>query len=407
MTPGRIEGRGPRVLFFPNTDTLSHLTRALTLAGWLEAEGFEAHLGVSEPRLPWARRFAARCHPVRELWEPSGVPFPCFRWFRDENHVEGCVRSQEEVIRAVRPDLVVGIFDFVASTSAGRLPYLSVNGACMLPHFSGVLGFDNVPSESRDVQKRLFESFWRFSGRAFHRARAARGLREVRLATELLLGDANLLYEIPEICGEQPWPHSCRAVGPIFWEGWEHLGDRVPWEREPRRRTVYLNSGSLPAHDQLRHRVLERILATGARVLLSTGAEGPSLDSDQVYARPLLRPAEAAALADLVVCTGGVGACYSNLYHGVPSLVLPTQPEQATNGLHLARAGCGLVLMTNVLFSGNYADYTKALDLDRFGEALGRMLDAGRANADLTRVSRALRECRTAEHVVSCARSLV
>lgn len=394
------------MLLFPNTDTLSHLTRALTLAEWLEFEGFEVHIGVSESRLPWAVRYVPRCHAVRELWEPSGLPFPCFKWFLDGEYVESCVRSQEGVIRDVRPDLVIGIFDFVASTSVGEIPYLSVNGACMLPFSPGVLGFEDEPSESRDVQRRLFESFWRFAGRSFELVRAARGRPAVRLATELLLGDVNLIYEIPEICGTGNWPSNCLAIGPIFWNGWEALGAEVPWKRDSSRPIVYLNSGTLPAHGQLRGKILEQTLATGARVLLSTGAEGAAEDSERVLARPLLRPTEAAGIADVVVCTGGVGACYANLLHGVPSLVLPTQPEQATNGINLQRAGCGRVLMTNVPFSGNYADYTKALDLGVFDSLLREAMDTRPECTGLPRISQTLRECRTRELVVRCARDM-
>ncbi|MBI5016920.1 MAG: hypothetical protein HZB55_15735 [Deltaproteobacteria bacterium] len=398
-----------RVLIFPCTDTFSHVGRALALTDWLEAVGFEVHIGVARPRGPWVSRFFPRCHRVCELWEPSGIPFPCISWFADGEHVERCIRSQEDVIREVRPDLIVGIFDFVSAVSCGSRPLVTLNGACMLPTYDGVLGFDGRPSRARDEQRRLFESFWVFAGRAFRRALAARDRPEVRLATELLVGDRSLVYEIPEVCGAQALPDGGSFVGPITWPGWETIGEEPPLEREEGAPTVYLNSGSLPKRGELLARLAGEALAAGARVLLSTGVGGASETAPRLFSRPLLRPVPAIRAADLVVCTGGVGSCYTNLLHGVPTLVLPTQPEQATNGINLERAGCGRVLLANRPFVGHPAEYLEALEPGQFSVVLREILEglAPRAAAALAAIRRALRGVKTRERVVALAEELL
>ena len=211
----------PRVLILPNTNTLSHLGRAFALAAWLDAEGFETHLAFSAARQEWAARYYRRCHVVPELWEPSGISFPCIQWFGDRDHIEACARSQEDVIARVKPDLIVGIFDFVSALSAGTIPRLSVNGACMLPAYGGVLGFDDEETPARLEQRALFKMFWSFAGRTFHPACRRRHLPLPAVANELLEGKLNLIYEIPQVSRLRHAPSHYRLVGPIEWdEAW-------------------------------------------------------------------------------------------------------------------------------------------------------------------------------------------
>jgi UDP:flavonoid glycosyltransferase YjiC (YdhE family) len=367
--------RRKRILLLPNTNTLSHVARAVACADWLEAAGYETHVGLSERRLAWASTHHRRCHPLRELWETSGVPFPCIGWFSDAPSIERCFQSQEAVLKRVKPDLVVSVFDFISAAVAPPIPRISINGACMLPFYAGVLGFDETPTEARRTQKRILDNFWRYAARSFLAPWRARHLDPRERLNECLLGDVNLLYEIQEIGQLGPLPDHCQWIGPVFWEGWERLGAAIPWSPDDSRPTIYVNSGTLNSGRSATDEIVEACLRAGARVLVSSGAGGATGVSDHLYCQPLLPPHAATGLADVVVCTGGAGACYANLRQGVPSLVVPTQPEQVTNGLHLAAAGCGRVLIKNQVFLGHSVVYEKAFDRRRFEDELREMLE--------------------------------
>lgn len=359
-----------QILIVPSTNTQSHLGRAFAIAAWLEAAGHETHLAFSAQHHGWAAPFHPRCHALQELWEPSGSSFPCLRWFTDLDHIERCVRSQEQVIQQVKPDAIIGIFDFISALSAGTIPRLCINGACMLPAYAGVLGFEDQESAARAEQRRLFDRFWACAGKAFHAAAAARGRPLPATAKALLDGDCNLLYEIPEVSRlRQPPPHY-HFIGPIDWAGWESIGARLPWQREAHRPTVYLNCGTFPLEQQLVRTVIEAALRIGARVLVSGGTNQQQGPSDRLFFQPWLAPSAAAEVAELVISTGGIGVCYSNLRYGLPSLVIPMQPEQANNGLDLERAGCGRVLVKNRTYLGQSCQYIQALDLDHMDETL-------------------------------------
>jgi hypothetical protein len=393
------------ILLFPNSNTLSHIARALALAYWLEAEGFECHIGLSNSRKTWATRFWGRCHGLFELWEPSGVPFPCLHWFADPRYVEACVTSQESVIADVKPELVVGIFDFPSALSCGPIPRISINGACMLPAFEGVLGFDETPTPRRDEQQRILSHFWSFAAQSFATALEKRRMPLRRSARELLLGSVNLLYEIEEICGLKHMPPDYHPIGPIAWPGWEELGHKASWHPHAHVPTIYLNAGTLMKDERIMTAILDECLATGSRVLVSSGDQGPSWTTERVFCQPFLAPGWCTNLADVAVCTGGVGSCYTNLAYGVPSLVVPMQPEQATNGLQLQRSGCGAVYRHNVVFIGDSRPYYDNFDRGHFSNLLHRLLH--QSTPELALIKERLAAIPTRERFISFVKGIL
>ena len=221
------------------------------------------------------------------------------------------------------------------------------------------------------------------------------------------MGDVNTVYEIDEICRLPGLPANCHMVGPIAWDGWEELGEPVPWQRDDSKRTVYLNCGSLAKNGQTQAKIMDACLRHCDRLLVSTGMNGGGeVQSDRVQIRPLLAPADATAIADVVVCTGGIGTCYTNLLHGVPSLIVPMRPEQETNGINLARAGCGRVLRSNLVFLGDPRQYEESLDCGRLEEELRQILETPDLGRQCKRVRQVLLNCRTRERVVDLAGSL-
>ncbi|MBN1578911.1 MAG: hypothetical protein JW913_20285 [Chitinispirillaceae bacterium] len=397
---------GKRILIFPNSNTLSHVSRALSLCKWLAEEGYETHIGVSNSRKNWVQGFWPRCHGILELWEPSGKPFPSPGWFSDGVYCEACVTSQEAVIDTVRPDLIIGIFDFVSGISRKSTPHLSINGACMLPWNDSVLGFDEKETPERRDQKKIFRIFWAFAAKSFRQSLEKRHRDVPSSALEFLLGNVNCIYEIPEIAGITSLPPSHNYIGPVVWEGWDDIGEKVPWRRNGNQFTVYLNSGTLMKSEQTMATIINECLARGFRLLMSSGDKGPSWSTERLFCRPFLAPSDVLRRADLVVCTGGVGACYMNLKFAVPSLVIPMQPEQATNGINLARSGCGEVYRHNVVFLGDADRYRHPFDQKRFGQLLDVMTGNPDGYGERRRISKLLADITTREKVLAIVKGM-
>lgn len=388
--------RKKRVLIFPNTNTLSHLGRSFSIAGWLEESGCEVHTGISQSRMEWASGFHPHCHVIREMWEPSGISFPCLQWFSDSDYIEACVRSQEDLVRQIKPDLIIGIFDYISSMSSGSIPRLCLNGACMLPAYDGVLGFDDHESDERSRQKHLFDLFWSFSAKVFHESRKRRGQSLPVMPGELLEGDFNLIYEIPEISRLKRTPRNYCFIGPVVWDGWEKNGDKLPWHRDKDSPIVYLNCGTFRLEQSIMQSMIAGALNAGFRVLVSGCGNGSIVESsERLISWPFMAPSVATGLSDLVVCTGGTGVCYTNLLNAVPSLVVPMQPEQANNGLDIQAAGCGRVTVYNTAYLGHPGQFVKAAALLDFGTLLCDMLKDRALFNGLGKMQKSLRTCDT------------
>lgn len=389
-----------RILVFPAGNTLSHVAQALAIAKTLESAGMECHLATAAVRAGWASQFHPRCHSISELWEPSGLPFPCLRWFSNRSHVERCLASQEDLIRRLKPGLVIGIFDFLCRSSARGIPVIAINGACMLPWFKGVLGFFETDTPARQQQKKTMDLFWEYAAQCVAPSLRRRHLDVPARANELLLGDHNFIYEIRELCGVPDLPRECHVIGPIIWPGWEKLGEQPPWDKSDGQITVRVNAGSLAIHVGVLEHLITTMEQMEVRVLASTGQNGFSRANQHCFCRPLLSPARAAKVADVAVCTGGIGACYQNLVYGLPSLVVPLQPEQATNGIHFQQQGCARALAPEVVFIGQVRQYAEAINYDQFVSVLREMIEQ-RASfaAPLKRMQRHLRACDALEFI--------
>ena len=396
-----------RILIFPNSNTLSHVSRALSLCTWLEEEGYEAHIGVSNSRKSWTQYYWKQCHGILELWEPSGKPFPSPGWFSDSTYCEACITSQEAIIDQVQPDLIIGIFDFIAGISHGKRPLLSINGACMLPWNDIVLGFDSEPTPAREEQKKIFKTFWAFAAHSFAQSLEKRHQQLPVSALSLLTGDFNFIYEVPEITGISSLPPKHEYLGPIFWNGWNEIGEKVPWKINEKKCTVYLNSGTLMKNEQTMATIINECLIRDFRLLMSSGDNGPSWSTDRLFCRPFLSPLDVLHRSNVVICTGGVGACYMNLRNSVPSLIIPMQPEQATNGINLALNGCGEVYRHNVIFLGDADRYHQPFDRDRFSSLLDKMVAHRDAYSNCNHLGKLLADCNTRELFLAQAKDMV
>lgn len=363
-----------KVLFFPNCNTLSYISRAFTLSTWLQEIGVEAHIAVSKSRYVWASSYYDKVYTIDEITEPSKIPYPTIKWFSDENLIEKCVESQEQLIQKIKPDFIISLFDFTSAISSKDIPRLSINGECMLPTHEHVLGFTGIKNDISFEQQKIMDGFWEFAARSYNKALRRRGMKEVLKANELLLGDENCLFEIEEIGQIVNKDYNYKFIGPIFWNDWNRNSEVIPWKRDDSFITIYVNLGTL-GNNSLIEILIDKLKNNeGLRIICSTGINGVSKLGDRIIFKPFISPNDIYEISDLSICTGGIGSCYSNLWHGIPSLIVPTHPEQVTNGMNFEKAGCARVIEPNEVFIGDSDAYLANLNLDLFHKTLTEML---------------------------------
>jgi UDP:flavonoid glycosyltransferase YjiC (YdhE family) len=345
----------PRILFFAEAGTLSHVTRPLVLARALPPEEYDVSFA---------------CHP---RFDPVVAPIPGTRYTLDSISCEQFLRAAQrgtpmfgvrtlrryvrddlELIDRVRPDLVVGDLRQSLSISCpiAGVPLLNLVDAYHSPYARVRFELAEHPFVklvSDGFAQRVFSFFFPFTS-AVHTLplnaaslSLGQGMPGFRLHREFVYGDHNLYCDIPELVPTDDLPASHRFIGPVPWSPSVALPswwNEVPGDRP----VVYVGLGSSGPTGIL-GTVLEALAALPVYVLLATGpwpgaAEWPA----NVYAAPYLPGDEACARASLVVCNGGSTAGQQSLAAGRPFLGVATNIDQVMFTRLVERKGAARLL---------------------------------------------------------------
>jgi UDP:flavonoid glycosyltransferase YjiC (YdhE family) len=355
-----------KFLILPENHSLSHIAKGLAVAEVLQAKGHEVLLGVSGTRSAFLQGRGVPWRVLPDLQDSDRSGYPTVDWFRDPRRLEACIRAEVALMEAFRPDRVLGVFRFSAraSTQLAGVPYDALTCGCMLPEYEETLGF---PPEDpgREEQALGLRAFYGFTGRGASRALARLGLPPVPDLRCLLKGDRTFLWDFPEFT---PLPAGTGAthVGPVLWHGWPQDALDLEGLLASPHPLAILTFGTCVNSTRSANRLVAVLLELGFQVLLAAGGQQPLLE--QVPRHPRLTVCKFAPLpllfpkAALTVCHGGQLTVFEALAGGSPILVLPLQPEQAHNGLCLARLGCGRSLVPPQNFLGYSRVYTDAFE---------------------------------------------
>ncbi len=355
-----------RILLVPGNNSLSHLSKCLAIESSLASRGHEVVVAVGRRNAGFldGRNVAHRIFPDIQEIDQSG--FPTVAWFRKPDRIAGCIAEEVDLIRRIRPDVVLGVFRFTTRASArlAGVPYDSLICGCMLPGCPDVLGF--TPGEAGiDLQRYYLDSFFRYAGAKTSAALKSLGLPAIVDIRSMLEGDRTYLWDFPEFL-PLPDREDVTHVGPITWNGWGQ-GDFDPDQAmDGRLPLAVVTSGTCVTSAGFATRIIRILLEMGFRVVLAAGGQDELLQvtsGDPRVAVCRFPPLQALfPRAALTVCHGGQVTLFESLSHGTPAFVMPFQPEQAHNALCLERLGCGSRLVAPQPFRGNPDIYIEAFN---------------------------------------------
>jgi len=353
-------------LLAAQTNSLSHLMKTLAIREGLTARGREVVLAAGSRHHQILQRLGIPFQPLPSLQQDGGG-FPSIDWFMHPALVRQVVEAEIELLRRVRPQRVLGVFRFTLKAAAhlAGIPYDSLVCGCMLPEMEEGLGF--APGETGAEQERDYMTmFFRYAGARLSRVLREFGLPEVTDARELLRGERTFLWDFPEFLPLPPAEQRYH-VGPVGWQHWPDAMHPAEIERdfpgdEPLAIVAFGTCvGTLAAA----WRIIRVLLDRGFRVLLAAGGQQELLqgtDWDRRVRVCAFAPLyELLPKAALLVSHGGQMTLFGALAQGVPTVVIPFQPEQAHNGVCLERLGCGRRLLPPRHFHGNSQVYLESL----------------------------------------------
>ena len=345
----------PVVLLIAEAVTLAHFARIATLAKALDPERYEVVV-ASDPRYvaletPLAFAFREiRSIPSAQFAAALAKGEPLY----DAATLERYVTDDLALIKAVRPDLVVGDFRLSLAVSAplAKVPYAAVVNAYWSPYADVGYPVPDLPLTrilSVPLAQRLFDAIrpvaFATHARPLDRVRRAHGLPSLGrdLRTVYSWGDYTLYADVPDLVPMRPLPANHRHLGAPLWSA------RAPlphwWDRLPPDRPVVLATPGTSGRADLLPAVLDALASLPVTVVAaSAGANvGPALPAN-AFVADYLPLAPAIERSRLVVCNGGSLTTYGALAAGVPVLGICTNMDQLLNMDAIERLGAGRTL---------------------------------------------------------------
>jgi UDP:flavonoid glycosyltransferase YjiC (YdhE family) len=369
-----------RILFLSEGATMAHLARPLMLADSLDPSVYEIHFRAAER---FSGYLQGKPYSTGTIWSMPSEQFldniargkPLF----PAEVLRRYVREERDLLRAIRPDLVIGDLRLSLPISARleNAPWAMITNAYWSPWAKKRSIIPEIPLT------RVFPPRWlnpiyglveplAFSLHVAHmnRVRKEFGVPPLpRDLRQMYMDATHVLYaDVPEFIPVVGAPAHHHYVGPCDWtppgplpDWWdEMLGD-------PKPKVVVALGSSGP------WRVLPHLLAALARlpvsvVLAASGHEVAPFGAVK-YKAPLLPLRAAAAASRVVVSHGGSTGVYPAVAEGTPVLALPSNADQQLSAAVLEENGAGISVRVE---EASERRLKSALERLMFEEPLGK-----------------------------------
>ncbi len=331
-------------LFVPFAPSLAHVSRCLAVAEAWRSRGHDALFAVGEERAEMVRQAGFE---TRSLPEVPGRTFRADRGWRwlTAAYFSQNVTAEQSILAETKPDVVVFDFRFTTATSArlAGLPAVSIvhgnairlarqpreTARLLLGDSSAAHGTGAV---LRAIMRHLFPIAFslvmRRVARRFSPLLKEHGLPPVDSPFQLLLGDTILAADLPEFLPAD-LPSQLHIVGPLMWTGWEQP---APWLNDgDTQPLIYVTLGSTVETQSVLVKIIDALRDAPYNVIVSTG--NVSLPSDlqlpsHIRVFSIVPGAAVMRHSRMVLHHGGHETLMQALAAGVPSLLLPMNPDQ-------------------------------------------------------------------------------
>ena len=353
-----------KFLLVPGNNSLSHVAKCAVLEAALSRRGHSILIAVTRQYSSFLKRLSLSHTILPDIQESDGGALPSLAWFRSPDLLERCIRAEIELLNSYRPDRVLGIFRFTVkvSTAVLGIPYDAIACGCMMPDMGEVLGF--ASDEERAVEQVLYlGNFFRFTAKKMGIAMDRFGVEPIRDIRSLLVGERTFLWDYPQF---MPIPkiEGRFHVGPLSWCKWPDICAAPDPFLKNDHPLALVSMGTRQTSRTVVMKTVRCLLACGYNVMVACGGHGNLMDilsgESRVRCWRFAPLKQVLCHADLLVCHGGQMTIFEALQHRVPVLVVPSQPEQAHNGVCVERIGCGRRLAPPVAFKGDQQAYVDA-----------------------------------------------
>ncbi len=365
-----------KILFFAEPATLAHVARPTVLAGTLDPELYDVSVATGNDYKSIVTDAGLVTHG---LWSIGSKAYlkavdtgkVVFSYSMLKRYVQDDLR----LIRAIKPDVVVGDFRLSLTISARllKVPYIGISNAYWSPYAHADYEIPVHPATqlfgfaTANYIFRLFRPFilayhsLPMYGLCKKYGMPSLGSNLKRVFTE---ADITVFADVPEMvpvkdCGN---PDRYAYIGPVIWSP----EAKIPAELAAMPGNlplVYIAMGS-SGDPKLLNTLVKAAASLNCRIAVATS--GGALDQSifgHIVARNFLPGSKIAAMAKLVICNGGSPGTHQALLQGIPVLGIPANMDQLLNMDFVVKTGSGLKIRADQITS----DFARA--------AIARILD--------------------------------
>ena len=349
-----------KALFIPFAPSLAHVSRCLTVAEVWRARGHTAIFAIGAERKALVQSAGFDIRPVPEVPGKVFRTDQGLRWLTSE-YFSNNLAAEQRILAEVKPDVVVFDFRFTTALSArlGGQPSVSILHGnalrlALYPQETAQLLIGDIQTMRwvtawrLRILRRLFPIVFQLIMRMVVR-RLTPLLKAYHCPTVdspfgLLLGDEILAADLPDLL-PATLPPRTHVVGPLMWSGWEQP---APWLDEfDDRPLIYVTMGSTVENQTILVKIINALRDGMYNVVVSTGSLSFLCDLElpaHIRLFPTVPGATVAQHSVVIVHHGGHETLMQALAAGIPSMILPTNPDQILVAQQAQTLGIGYSL---------------------------------------------------------------
>lgn len=347
-----MNGRKEKILFIGEGITMTHFMRPAALAATLDREEWDVSFATPK------RYHSLLCHPFTHLLDlPSLSPerfldaLAHARVLYDYDTLQTYIRHDQEILKMVEPDLVIGDYRLSLAISAPlqKIPFASIFNAHWSPYADQPAIVPPLPI-TRWIPPPFLNPLYSLVQPMIykHHAKPVNDLRQEHslapigsLQDVYTAGDLTFYPDVPEFVPLRKTAPTHHFVGICPWElpvekpAWWHEVVSSPLQK------VFISLGSSGPVNVLPS-LLQALSSLSVQVLLATSGRDVGAVPTNVFIAPYLPYEATSRLSALVISQGGTGGLYFALAAGTPHLAIPNNVDNLLSVERLKKSGAGL-----------------------------------------------------------------
>ncbi len=331
----------PRILFFSEGLTSSHIFRPFKLAQDLFHKGYDVHFACTQqsplikmsPEIPFYL-LEGSISPLLFLnkLKKGRLPFT-------EKVILNNIQKDEEIIKRIKPDLVIDDMRLSLSitTEKQKIPHITLNNITWSPLYDKdskiIPEVDLIKMVGMKLGTLLFillkDRYQKAIIAPFNKIRSRQNLSQIPTLSDLYTSGQFVAYfDIPEFTPHLDLPDNHSFLGPLLFsypcekpKWWDSLNRNKPW--------IYLSLGSSgPLH--VCHKILKTLTSNRDYEVIFSSSGRPFTSSyyPNLHWAPYLPDGEIISQCQLYIGNGGSPGSHQALAGGVPILAFPENYDQ-------------------------------------------------------------------------------